>query len=91
MHTDVKSYNDQNTLLLPSALYTVYLQCIPVSLSYKVVRLEERDRYRQLVAQFTNIETPDRTDRTGNRTVLDEPLYVETDFLTKTRSYTRYK
>ncbi|XP_027041472.1 sentrin-specific protease 1-like [Pocillopora damicornis] len=59
------------------------------STAERVVRLEERDRYRQLVAQFTNIGTPDRTDRTGNRTVLDEPLYVETDFLTKTRSYTR--
>ena len=60
-----------------------------VSLSNKVVRLEERDRYKQLVAQFTNIQTPDSADHTWNRTAIDEPLQVQTDFLTKTKSHAR--
>ena len=59
-----------------------------IFLTIKVVRLDERDRYRQLVAQFTTIQTPESVSGTWNRTV-DEPLHVETDFLTRTRSHGR--
>lgn len=64
-----------------------FVNCI-IFLTIKVVRLDERDRYRQLVAQFTTIQTPESVSGTWNRTV-DEPLHVETDFLTRTRSHGR--
>jgi len=59
-----------------------------VFLTIKVVRLDERDRYKQLVAQFTTIQTPESVGTSWNRTVA-EPLQVDTDFLTKTRSHGR--
>lgn len=60
-----------------------------MSTAERVVRLDERDRYRQLVAQFTTIQTPESVGPTWNRT-MDEPLQVQTDFLTKTRSHARW-
>ena len=54
----------------------------------QVVRLDERDRYKQLVAQFTTLQTPDCTGRAWNLKA-DEPLQVQTDFLTKSRSHPR--
>ena len=61
----------------------------PFFLTIKVVRLDERDRYRQLVAQFTTIQTPESVGATWNR-IVDEPLHIDTDFLTKTRPHGRY-
>jgi len=40
------------------------------------------------VAQFTTIQTPESVGTSWNRTVA-EPLQVDTDFLTKTRSHGR--
>ena len=54
----------------------------------QVVRLDERDRYKQLVAQFTTLQTPDHTEQSWN-TTCEHPLEIETDFLTKTRSHAR--
>ncbi|XP_020614935.1 sentrin-specific protease 1-like isoform X1 [Orbicella faveolata] len=59
-----------------------------ISTAERVVRLDERDRYKQLVAQFTTIQTPESVGTSWNRTVA-EPLQVDTDFLTKTRSHGR--
>lgn len=59
-----------------------------ISTAERVVRLDERDRYKQLVAQFTSLQTPDFAGQSWN-TKADEPLQVQTDFLTKTRSHPR--
>lgn len=56
-----------------------------ISTAERVVRLEERDRYKQLVAQFTTQGTPDCTFNTRS----DNNLHVHTDFLTRTRYNTR--
>ena len=54
----------------------------------QVVRLDERDRYKQLLAQYTTLQTPDYTGRILNSTA-EEPLRVQTDLLTKTRTHPR--
>ncbi|CAH3031439.1 unnamed protein product [Porites evermanni] len=59
-----------------------------ISTAERVVRLDERDRYKQLVAQFTTLQTPDHTEQLWN-TTCEHPLEVQTDFLTKTRSHAR--
>lgn len=59
-----------------------------ISTAERVVRLDERDRYKQLVAQFTTLQTPDQTEQSWN-TTYEHPLEVQTDFLTKTRSHAR--
>lgn len=59
-----------------------------ISTAERVVRLEERDRYKQLVAQFTTLETPDCTGQNWNARS-DDTLCVQTDFLAKTRCLTR--
>lgn len=59
-----------------------------ISTAERVVRLDERDRYKELVAQFTTLQTPDCTGRSWN-TTSEEPLQVQTDFLTKTRCHAR--
>ena len=66
-------------------LHTKQENCFSVK---QVVRLDERDRYKQLVAQFTTLQTPDCTGNPWNTTA-EEPLQVQTDFLTKSRSHPR--